>query len=1104
MRLIKQTILFFKEGNSDKVYEIDLCAVGNDQYVVNFRYGRRGGNLKEGSKTPVPVSLTAAERIFDSLVSEKMSKGYTVTESTQAPGAPGKTAFTLENFTIPAADWSQLPDGPHKAILKRLQQAVEGRTNATRTPWKLSRVIWKAGQYRIPAAAPYIIQLFPQGDTLHQYICTWAIARSGHEGAPAVLHTIHTTHPSSLVSRLAGAGLLLAASGALREQQLDQYQQSLPPAIKAAVSDQQATAWQFLLLQELQKDQPAHAWVETVYLLSVHYKWMRPAIKQVLQQLPFRPNYFHHIRAILKYAELLDDFEIIGLLAGRIEREQQFFEHHVPKNEQHRIRQYIPVLDEMVNPYKELLKKNSRLAYSQKTRWYLHRRVRRQLQLLGRSGNTDYVKLATSLLIAYKKELDSKEPYTGHQYKWIAGQYTSWDIHYPAQAQAVFLHQLLNGERADLELHGGQVWRYRPQQREQRSANRGRQGNGSSGGGILKKLMGLFSGKKTAPPLPAAPVSPPATPPVGYGVPFLHLWNQLPQSFIQLLTDAELEEIHAFAADALQAHASWNTIKAKLDLPVYKRLLGSPFRIPAELGFSMVKERYQQQQPEWDLVTTMLNARLAPVREKAMEWTNAYQSTYFQQSDFIKGLLFLEDGGIRLWARDLLRRQVMNSDQKKVVVGKAIASFMNTGIWDEPTVSLLNGAADGLFELFAPELQELPLPVIADLMQHPAPPVLLFGLRLLNANRQQVSPDTLSKSLLMGLLQHSYQPVRGAGIELLKAISVPALLQYQEEMIAACLSVHPDVRSGMATVIDRIAQSANSFGYHAAETLMPYLMRKETSEGLHEDLGRLLCQELSHYLKNANKETALNLLYGNYAAAQQVGVMILEKYTSPDQLTLPQVIALGGHENLVVRQWSWQFYQQQAPRIRYEREAAVKLLESKWEDTRQFAMQFFREQFTAEDWSPEALITLADSVKPAVEAFGRELITRFFTEENGTQYLLQLSQHPSEKMQLFATNYLERFAAGDAERIQSLEFYFRAVLTRVNKGRIAKDRIYQFLLAEGSRSEAAARTVSVLLSDISATAAIGDKASCIDILLQLRNLYAVATPLQVKPIETRA
>lgn len=50
MKLIQRTTLIYQEGNSDKVYEVDLCQTGEDLYVVNFRYGRRGTNLKEGVK----------------------------------------------------------------------------------------------------------------------------------------------------------------------------------------------------------------------------------------------------------------------------------------------------------------------------------------------------------------------------------------------------------------------------------------------------------------------------------------------------------------------------------------------------------------------------------------------------------------------------------------------------------------------------------------------------------------------------------------------------------------------------------------------------------------------------------------------------------------------------------------------------------------------------------------------------------------------------------------------------------------------------------------------------------------------------------------------
>jgi len=71
----KSTILYFREGTSDKEYHIQLEKSGSG-YVVNFQYGRRGGPLQEGTKTPTPVSLPAAEIIFEKLKHEKERKGY--------------------------------------------------------------------------------------------------------------------------------------------------------------------------------------------------------------------------------------------------------------------------------------------------------------------------------------------------------------------------------------------------------------------------------------------------------------------------------------------------------------------------------------------------------------------------------------------------------------------------------------------------------------------------------------------------------------------------------------------------------------------------------------------------------------------------------------------------------------------------------------------------------------------------------------------------------------------------------------------------------------------------------------------------------------------
>jgi bifunctional non-homologous end joining protein LigD len=73
---LENTTLYYREGSSDKVYQCQIETAG-ERFVVNFAYGRRGSTLNTGTKTNVPVDYDSAKRIFDRLVKEKTSKGYT-------------------------------------------------------------------------------------------------------------------------------------------------------------------------------------------------------------------------------------------------------------------------------------------------------------------------------------------------------------------------------------------------------------------------------------------------------------------------------------------------------------------------------------------------------------------------------------------------------------------------------------------------------------------------------------------------------------------------------------------------------------------------------------------------------------------------------------------------------------------------------------------------------------------------------------------------------------------------------------------------------------------------------------------------------------------
>ena len=76
MNAIAKTSLYYSEGSSDKEYHAEIVEVQGGN-VVNFRYGRRGAALTAGTKTSTPVDFAQAKNIYDKLVKEKTSKGYT-------------------------------------------------------------------------------------------------------------------------------------------------------------------------------------------------------------------------------------------------------------------------------------------------------------------------------------------------------------------------------------------------------------------------------------------------------------------------------------------------------------------------------------------------------------------------------------------------------------------------------------------------------------------------------------------------------------------------------------------------------------------------------------------------------------------------------------------------------------------------------------------------------------------------------------------------------------------------------------------------------------------------------------------------------------------
>ena len=193
-------------------------------------------------------------------------------------------------------------------------------------------------------------------------------------------------------------------------------------------------------------------------------------------------------------------------------------------------------------------------------------------------------------------------------------------------------------------------------------------------------------------------------------------------------------------------------------------------------------------------------------------------------------------------------------------------------------------------------------------------------------------------------------------------------------------------------------------------------------------------------------------------------------------------------------------------RVQANMASAVRILDAKWPDSRAWAFGFFRgAAFGRAQFTAEVLVGVIDSVREDVQAFGRELLQKYFDDSDGPALLHRLSEHPSRAVQLFATNYLERFAAGRPDKLAPLMPYFASVLSRVNQGRIAKQRVLGFLAQEGARDVASASIVIPLLFRLAATISIEYRAQAIEAMMVIHRARPEAPlPIQVKPVRVRS
>lgn len=1086
MKLVKQTRLHFQEGRSDKVYEVDLCETGPDRYVVNFRYGRRGATLKESAKTTAPVSLAQAEKLFAELVASKTKKGYQETSDAAAE--------TVEWGARRLVTTAQATGDPRQqAILNHLKKGGKGKTH-----WPLERVIWRAGELKITEAAPLLLKLIGSGTALRDYCIAWALGFCGDAQAAAALDRLYQNAATpEMTRRMAHEALIKLSDDATRAAFRDARIDSLPPELSFLARQGTADDFARALADYLQADDGArYETLETVYLIDNAN--VRPALLNVLRQAPLKANAFRALRHIFKAAEYRRDGEVFGLLAYRFEKSRANFNTWKGLDKNSRYLMYVHLgRDAQGNPVyfqdarKEIQSPDSKLAYSSRTRAYLRRRVWRTLSRLGSLGDLDYVKMAVGVLLPFSdadaqavKAISFRSLETGA----MVTRY--WDTF---SVYSALNHLLYQHSPRYILPPSGKVWRCEP------------------------------------------PYKPGDAAPAAREEAFPRLWEQRPEGLLHLIAESECTPVQEFATRAL---ASCEDFCAGLDTDTVRMILERPYVCAARLGFELARRRYDALAPDRELTLALAGCALEEARAEAHRWISRSPGHFAGDLQFITALVFNLRADTRAFARHWLQTVSLPPAFADDLIDKLVARF---DALDSAQASLARDVADTVLQAFAPRLRSLRMGTILALLAHPLREAQELGGTILLGHEQPAS--ALPEAVINSLIASPFESLRGIGLSLFGQLEDETLLG--REAIIAALATHElaDVRARIRPVIRRLAvppalhdprldeapaepaidpltpERRDAFARKLAMRFLDVLWGSEPHAGVHADLVRIMSGDLgSGWMDDAGTGTAWKLIHAASLSAQELGGILLEYKANRDyrvagETDFSELVELSDHEVLAVRQASWVIFAKMLHRLQQamnpdhhlaEMAKAIKLLDTAWDDSRGFWFRLFELHFTANDFTPALLVSICDSVRKDVQGFGRKLIARFFAEADGQEYLLKLSEHPSAELQLFATNYLERYAADNPARLAELKPYFLSVLSRVNKARVAKDRVMAFLASEAQKDEAAARLVTEILTRQALTIARGDRAAAIEALLAIHRAFPqIATPLAIKPPEVR-
>jgi len=692
---------------------------------------------------------------------------------------------------------------------------------------------------------------------------------------------------------------------------------------------------------------------------------------------------------------------------------------------------------------KEVVKPNATVAYSVRTRAYLLRRSWRTLRHLAVAGDPDYIDLAMGMLKAMSDDSAGKSAQRGGRYY---DPYSHW----------LLFNRMLRANGAWTATRSGLSW------------------------------------------YQATPIAPQDKREEA----FPELWDARPDALLSLMQTSRCEGVHVFAAKALRANAAWC---AQLPLAQLRTLLRSPYLPTARFAFELCRARFAPGAPDADWLMLLLQTALPDAHQYVLECISQDPAAYCADALLVAAIACSPEENVRRHGRLLCQCALTLPGQPGAIVLQLLDWLDNCGDLDDAETRVPAIAADLLWLLNHPlraAAADAPFAHLLHLLEHRLSSVRVLAADWLLLHAQPAS--AIPAHILAALLQSSDGALRAAGVRLFSSLPDHLLAGQAQLIYAFATNTDAGVRAAVDPVMRRLAPTDPDFRAALLPLLLDALFRGESAEGVHADVIGWLSGPFMDAPELGEPALAVRLLSARSKGANQMGARLLPRHASTD-FSVTDWAAFGRNPVATVRQWAFAAYGANPDQVRAHMEAALRIFDSRFDDSIAFAEGYFQAHCSSADWTPLLLVALCDHLEPSVQRFGRAMISTHVSLADVTDFMFKLGQHPSANMQLFVSAWLESACAGDAAKLQKLESYFLSVLSQVNKGRATKVRVQTFLHEQALLSEDIGAIVARIFARQVVTVAIADKAQYIEGLRAIQDRYPnLADVMTIHPPRTLA